>query len=54
MPRRAVVALAVVVAGGLLGALAPLASAAPRAKLPPVCVEHTLPHHVHVQIGYCP
>jgi len=54
MRRRAVVALAVVVTGGVLGALAPLASASPTAKVPPVCVRHSLPAHLAVQVGYCP
>ncbi|MFL6240348.1 MAG: hypothetical protein ACJ735_12740 [Actinomycetes bacterium] len=54
MRRRAVIAVAVLVTGGILGALAPLASAAPTAKLPPVCLSHPLPHHLNVQVGYCP
>lgn len=54
MRARAVVVVAALAAGGALAALAPVASASPHAKVPPVCVQHPLPHHLNVQVGYCP
>jgi ABC-type sugar transport system substrate-binding protein len=54
MRTRAVVVIAALVSAGALGALAPIASASPQAKVPPVCVSHPLPHHLNVQAGYCP
>jgi hypothetical protein len=54
MRRRAAVALTVVACAGIAGALAPMASASPSAKVPPVCVTHPLPHHLNLQVGYCP
>jgi hypothetical protein len=50
--------LAVVVAASALTALVPAVSQARQAskagKVPPVCVERNLPHHLHLQVGYCP
>jgi hypothetical protein len=54
MRTRAVVVIAALVGGGVLGALAPVASASPQAKVPPVCVHHALPAHLNLQVGYCP
>ena len=52
-PRLVLGVVSVAVLGSLV-AVAPLASASPRAKVPPVCVQKTLPKHLHVQVGYCP
>jgi hypothetical protein len=54
MRARAVVVIACAITGGVLAALAPVASAGPQAKVPPVCVHRPLPHHLNVQVGYCP
>jgi hypothetical protein len=54
MRPRAVVVFACVLTAGVFAALAPVASASPHAKVPPVCVHHALPQHLNVQVGYCP
>jgi hypothetical protein len=55
MRRRVTVVLAVLISGGALAAIAPLASASTsQAKVPPACVQHKLPAHLNLQVGYCP
>ena len=54
MRTRVIVVVTALVAGGALAALAPVASAAPHAKVPPACVHHPLPGHLNLQVGYCP
>jgi hypothetical protein len=56
MRRRATVVVALLVSGGALAAVAPFASAAsPQAKkIPAACVQHKLPAHLNLQVGYCP
>jgi hypothetical protein len=54
MRKRAVVGLVSFAVLGSLAAVAPAATAKSAVKVPPVCVKHTLPKHLNVQVGYCP